>query len=110
MSNFTVFFNSGRSSLVPVALSCLEKKDGVFKDHIHSSGDSKHFFIESHTKDFGNWKDFGESEIWRFDNQSRGQDARRRISAENLTVYARTIIIPGVQAKDMIEKRFEYFI
>lgn len=57
----------------------------------------------------GTGKDFRESEIWRFDNQSRGQDARRRISAENLTVYTRTIIIPGVQAKDMIEKRFEYF-
>lgn len=57
----------------------------------------------------GTGKDFGESEIWRFDNQSRGQDARRRISAENLTVYARTIIIPGVQAKDMIEKDLSIF-
>lgn len=109
LSNFTVFFNSGRS-LVPVALSCLEKEDGVsFKDHIHSSGDSKHFFIESHTKGLLNWKDLRiwDMEIWQ--SEQRGQDAREG-SAENLTVYARTIIIPGVQAKDMIEKIWVFFI
>lgn len=63
LSNFLIFFYSGKISLVLVTLSWLEEKEfPSFKDYILNSSDSKYFSYSHNLMDFGNWK--GLCRIW----------------------------------------------